>query len=243
MHLRLLAVAVALTVPVLSWAQTRDAVHRDPPPHFSITPLYGHPNPHPQIGLPLPRIGLPLSSLGLRPPDSKIDRRHDGSRHHRGRSYAPWPVMYVMVPQLPAYIEQPPAAAPASVEQPVSKGSLVLHVEPANTQVFVDGYYVGAVEEFSGARGGAFLDSGPHKIELITPGHEPVSFDVMIAANQAIAYRHEMKLNHTTAPPAQMPKVPATFYLIPGCYMGNVPPKDAGLPATCDVARVQTFRN
>ena len=32
-------------------------------------------------------------------------------------------------------------------------------------------------------------------------------------------------------------KQPETFYLIPGCYMGNVPPKEANLPATCDVAR------
>jgi len=23
---------------------------------------------------------------------------------------------------------------------------------------------------------------------------------------------------------------PSTFYLIPGCYMGNIPPKDAHLP-------------
>jgi hypothetical protein len=37
------------------------------------------------------------------------------------------------------------------------------------------------------------------------------------------------------APPAA--KAPATFYLIPGCYMGNVPPRDANLPATCDISR------
>ncbi len=37
------------------------------------------------------------------------------------------------------------------------------------------------------------------------------------------------------APPTA--KEPATFSLIPGCYMGNVPPQEANLPATCDIAR------
>jgi hypothetical protein len=32
-----------------------------------------------------------------------------------------------------------------------------------------------------------------------------------------------------------------TFYLIPGCYMGNVPPKEANLPATCDITRAVSF--
>jgi hypothetical protein len=36
-------------------------------------------------------------------------------------------------------------------------------------------------------------------------------------------------------------RTPTTFYFIPGCYAGNVPPKDAGLPATCDQTRVITI--
>ena len=30
--------------------------------------------------------------------------------------------------------------------------------------------------------------------------------------------------------------------VIPGCYLGDVAPKDAGLPATCDQSRAVTFR-
>jgi hypothetical protein len=33
-----------------------------------------------------------------------------------------------------------------------------------------------------------------------------------------------------------------TFYLVPGCYMGNVPPEEANLPATCDLARAVSFQ-
>ena len=150
--------------------------------------------------------------------------------------------MFVMVPQVGAPAP-PPAPALSLVEERVAKGSLVLQVEPAATQVFVDGYYVGAAEDFSGQRGGAFVDTGAHRIELIATGFEPVAFDVKISANQSITYRHEMKPTQTAPPASQLTKIPTTFYLIPGCYMGNVPPRDAGLPPTCDLSRTQTFRN
>jgi hypothetical protein len=30
------------------------------------------------------------------------------------------------------------------------------------------------------------------------------------------------------------------MYVIPGCYMGNVPPQDLKLPAGCDLSKVTT---
>ena len=32
------------------------------------------------------------------------------------------------------------------------------------------------------------------------------------------------------------------FYVIPGCYMGNVPPEDTGLPEGCDPRRAITIK-
>ena len=32
-----------------------------------------------------------------------------------------------------------------------------------------------------------------------------------------------------------------TGYVIPGCYIGNVPPQEAGLPAGCDLGRLITI--
>ena len=45
------------------------------------------------------------------------------------------------------------------------------------------------------------------------------------------------------APTQVPPRAPATIYFIPGCYLGDVPPKDAGLPAGCDASRAVTFKN
>lgn len=33
------------------------------------------------------------------------------------------------------------------------------------------------------------------------------------------------------------------FYFIPGCYLGDVPPEKAGLPATCDPGKVVVYRS
>jgi hypothetical protein len=48
-------------------------------------------------------------------------------------------------------------------------------------------------------------------------------------------------------PPPRAPEPPfvptgdRTLYVIPGCYVGNVPPKDVKLPDTCDLAKLTTF--
>jgi hypothetical protein len=122
-------------------------------------------------------------------------------------------------------------------EQPVPapKGSLLLHVQPAGTQVFVDGYFAGIADDFDGNPAALVLETGAHIIELDDPSYQSVRFDVRIDANQSIVYRRELSPN--TPPIATPPAGPissAPMYLIPGCYLGNVPPKDAGLPATCD---------
>ena len=44
--------------------------------------------------------------------------------------------------------------------------------------------------------------------------------------------------------PEPLPFVPTgdrTLYVIPGCYVGNVPPKDVKLPANCDLKKVTTY--
>ena len=41
--------------------------------------------------------------------------------------------------------------------------------------------------------------------------------------------------------PPYVPTGDRTLYVIPGCYVGNVPPKDVRLPANCDLKRVTTY--
>jgi hypothetical protein len=141
------------------------------------------------------------------------------------------------------------AAAPVIVEQP-SLARLILDIYPPTAQVFADGYYIGIPEDLQLENGGAVLDAGPHRIDITAPGYEPVSFDVSLARGQSATFRHTLTPIVPAPRPAPDPAVktppaakqPTTFYLIPGCYMGNVPPKEAKLPASCDIARAKSFQ-
>lgn len=133
-----------------------------------------------------------------------------------------------------------PAPVPAPIVEVPRTGRLVLDIHPYNTQVFSDGYFIGMADDFRADRGGIALDGGPHRIELVAPGYDRVAVDVKVVAGESVSYRQAlMPIDEPAAPPpaVKAPTGPTTFYLIPGCYMGNVPPKDAKLPATCDVSK------
>jgi hypothetical protein len=127
-------------------------------------------------------------------------------------------------------------------------GRLRLDVQPGGAlQLYVDGYYVGTSVDLQNE---LELAAGPHKIEIRAPGYETLALDVTIAPSRSITYRGALNVAATkpaaersVPTPADLPPAPpSTLYLIPGCYLGNVPPEDAGLPATCDESRVITFR-
>jgi hypothetical protein len=145
--------------------------------------------------------------------------------------------MIVLYAPHPVAAQAPPEPAPNPVEIVPAPGRLILDVEPATAQVFTDGYYVGLPDDFSVVRGGGLLEAGPHRIDVSATGYEPMALDVMVTAGQPVTVRAALK-----ALPAPATVPPTTFYLIPGCYMGNIPPKDARLPATCDQSRVTTWR-
>jgi hypothetical protein len=239
-----LVVVFGLAIPATSFAQSANA-----PPRWTISPRNGPRSegwprdPVPRFTIPprgtigLPSIGLPLPPIGLQPP--VIDGRSHGRRGHHGR-LPYWPAVVYVVPDYlppiaPSYEAEPIEPA---VEQPVTTGHLILDAQPKSAQVFVDGYYAGVPDDFAAALGGGVLDAGPHRIDISAPGYESLSFDTKIAPGQSVTYRGTLK---KIAPPAA-PAAPSTFYLIPGCYMGNVPPKDAHLPSTCDLSRVIEFK-
>jgi hypothetical protein len=136
----------------------------------------------------------------------------------------------VEAPVVPVVVEPPPPAR------------LILDIHPPTAQVFTDGYYIGIPEDFRLEQGGAVLEPGPHRIDIVARDYEPVSFDVNLTRGQSATFRHILtpilpapQPAPDAVPPARKP--PMTFYLIPGCYMGNVPPKEVKLPATCDITR------
>jgi len=230
MHLSVLAFigTVLLASPLLAQGTVGYVIPnarapRDPLPRFTIAPRGGS----------LAPIGLPLPQIGLQPPVSAnepFEKRHGGVFH-------PWPMMVFYVPQPMAAPAPPPVPERKTDLTPPMPGRLVLDVSPASAQVFADGYYVGVPGDFSGERGGGVLDAGIHRIDLSAPGFEPIAVDLRVTSGQAVTYRAALK---PLPPPAAVPS--STFYLIPGCYMGNIPPKDARLPESCDQSRTVTWR-
>jgi hypothetical protein len=209
----------------------------------------------PPIGLPLPQIGLPLPILGLPSPTETNGRSNDrrppgaiANQQHR--------TIVFFVPAYwwgHPYTAQAPTPRPPdkSAERPEQKrltGTLHLVVQPGGPlELYVDGYYVGTLDSYY--NGEVELEAGPHRIEVRADGYETLHIDVNIPAQRAISYRGKLKAAATKPPqdsalqtPKDAPPAPTTFYMIPGCYFGNIPPKDAKLPATCDESRVVTFK-
>ena len=246
MRLSILALVIFNVLPLAVYGQSRARhgipivpVRPDPPPHFTIAPR-GSLLPRPV--LPLPQIGLQLPSHGLRPWPGRPEHRDCPPRGpyrgaaYGGAAYFGWPMMVYYAPEPFAAVPAQPEPPPKAVEPP-ALGRLILDIAPATAQIFVDGYYVGVPEDFSAGRGGGLLAAGPHHIDISADRHEPVAVELMISADHPVTYRAALK---GFPPPAAVP--PTTFYLIPGCYMGNIPPKDAHLPPTCDQTRTVTWR-
>jgi hypothetical protein len=72
------------------------------------------------------------------------------------------------------------------------EGALRLKVKPANASVYVDGYYVGVVDDFDGIFQRLHLEAGPHRIEVRAPQYETLTFDVRITPDETTTYRGEM---------------------------------------------------
>lgn len=207
------------------------------------------------IGLPLPQIGLPHPPMGLppaKPPVKSLadqETSREPSRRERQRPVVavyPWPYGWIAVD--PAANRARPADAVSQTargtESAPPEGRLRVLVEPrVDQQVYVDGYYVG---DFDAAREGLPVNAGTHTLEIRADGYETLEVPVQLEAGRSITYRGRLSLR-ANVPAPEAPeasrtteKGSMTFYVIPGCYMGNVPPEDAGLPASCDVKKTVT---
>lgn len=73
------------------------------------------------------------------------------------------------------------------------QGNLKLKVKPRNAKVYVDGYFVGLIDEFDGAFQKLALNSGRHKVEVRAEGFETAEFDVLITPDQTVTFQGELK--------------------------------------------------
>jgi len=76
----------------------------------------------------------------------------------------------------------------STLEQGLS-GGLQLDIEPRRALVYVDGWYVGVVDQFSGYYRHLDLAAGPHTIEILAIDYEPLAFDIAISPGRTTTYR------------------------------------------------------
>ena len=220
--------------------------------------------PAPSIGLPLPPIGLPLPPLGLSPaaettssqPPTTPPPVPPGVVIIGAVPYA-WGFEQWQRSPVPGVVAVEPevAAAPSSPRAAETEtGRLQIEVRPRDAQLFVDDAFMGTWTDLSGA---IDLPSGTHRVQIRARGYAKHDFEARIIAGRTITYRAELtperprtptsRADAPSAPDApdarsvpSAPSAPRTFYLIPGCYLGNIPPEEVKLPAGCDLSRVIT---
>jgi hypothetical protein len=203
-----------------------------PPPHTPRTVA-------PPIAFPFP--GTPFPLIGGR---SSRDFRfsphfRNGIGYGDGSAFGGFGYGFA-----PFYAGDPNATnAPAPPpQQPRVTGLLRLAVTPESAQVFVDSFYVGTAADIEAQRALA-LDAGPHRLEMRAAGYETLTVDVRVAPYETITYRGA--LDPARAPAAQSARAAAPssnpMYVIPNCYLGNVPPRANRLPSGCDIKNVQVL--
>jgi hypothetical protein len=67
-------------------------------------------------------------------------------------------------------------------------GGLRLLIDPESAEVIIDGYYAGVADDFTERAHPLEVVPGPHHVELLAPGYEPLAFDLMIQAHHTIRF-------------------------------------------------------
>jgi hypothetical protein len=71
--------------------------------------------------------------------------------------------------------------------------SMRLEVKPRETQVYVDGYYAGPVDDYDGVFQRLNIQPGEHEIELYLPGHRPLVQSVYLQPGKTVNIKHVME--------------------------------------------------
>jgi hypothetical protein len=73
------------------------------------------------------------------------------------------------------------------------EAKLRLKIKPRDASVFVDGSYVGIVDEFDGIFQRLHSDAGVHHVEIRAPGYETLTFEVRLDPDHVTTYTGELK--------------------------------------------------
>jgi hypothetical protein len=158
----------------------------------------------------------------------------------------PVPIIVSPIYVVPAEVVLPPSSGDADARAchgshcartDTPNGRLRVAITPyGEGAIYLDGSYIGSPTEHWDD-----LDVAPglHTIEVRADGYAPIQDSVLITPDRVLTYAAtldpvEPAPSPALAPPASSPDTPLTYWVIPGCYAGNVPPKDAHLPDGCD---------
>jgi hypothetical protein len=68
-------------------------------------------------------------------------------------------------------------------------GGLQLDVEPRRALVYVDGWFLGVVDEYSGYYHHLDLFAGPHHVVFVASGYDPLIALVTVSPERTTTYR------------------------------------------------------
>jgi hypothetical protein len=129
-----------------------------------------------------------------------------------------------------------PAAAQISIGYPGPYGrgaydltsAVRLQVSPNTTEVYVDGFYAGKVDEFDGAFQRLRIEPGEHEIQLFLPGHRLHSEKVYLQPGNTFKVRYAMEPLAAGEPEPDKPVAAARPRPVRGA--GPQPPGPQGPP-------------
>jgi PEGA domain len=117
-------------------------------------------------------------------------------------------------------------AVPGAPADP--RGSLRTDVPRRETEVFVDGYYAGRVDDFDGSFQKLRLDPGPHVVTLYLEGYRLYEESINSTLGSSIKIRHEME---PLEPGEPVPMRPSAVTVTPAYAAYAPPPPPPSPPA------------
>ena len=120
-----------------------------------------------------------------------------GTRSYPFGFYRPWAVglgfgLYGFSPYDWGYVDPwygPPIIGSSGGLAEDCEGALRLMIKPNDARVYVDGQYVGVVDDFDGIFQKLHVTCGPHRIEVQGDGYEPLVFDARITPGHKTTYQ------------------------------------------------------
>jgi len=88
-------------------------------------------------------------------------------------------------------------------------GSVRVQVEPRQTEVYIDGYYVGVADDYDGVFQRLRLPPGAHEIELYLEGHRAVRQTLYLTPGATVKVQYRMEPLGPGEPPDPRPEPPA----------------------------------